>query len=283
MRNTALYMSTITFFTDSEHPQLSHGDQALRRAFERQGISISVCAWEDDIHDPVDCQGIIRSTWNYQFFPEVFLQWVASFDQMKRHVCNSPETVRWNIDKRYMIEIASSGVETIPTFFLESGSVVSKQLLMERCLSSDIVLKPVIGNSAFGIQLVTDKEEVIREPMLAQPIIFDPSNEEVSVVVINGTVSHAVKKIPRHDDFRANTTHGAVVVPGIARPEIAALALKAWNCVPGRPFFARIDICTDRGTPVVSEIEVIEPGLFFDHAPQDAADRFVSSYCQRYL
>jgi hypothetical protein len=88
-------------------------------------------------------------------------------------------------------------------------------------------------------------------------------------VWIDGELTHAVRKSPR---FEGDDESVSAAV-GIDDAE-AALARRALAAAPGPLVYARIDTALGAdGAPVVMELELIEPSLFFPQHPA-AAVRF---------
>jgi glutathione synthase/RimK-type ligase-like ATP-grasp enzyme len=112
---------------------------------------------------------------------------------------------------------------------------------------------------------------VAKEAMLVQP--FMPSvleKGEVSLIVVDGRCTHAVRKKPKAGDFRVQDDHGGTVhhhEPCAA--EIAA-AERAVSACPHSALYARVDLVEDGDVLRVMELELIEPELFFRFCPAAA-------------
>jgi glutathione synthase/RimK-type ligase-like ATP-grasp enzyme len=118
----------------------------------------------------------------------------------------------------------------------------------------------------------------LRQPMIIQPLIEEISRTgEFSLMMFDGEFSHAVVKRPKSGDFRVQEYHGGVTLPSSAPPGSIALAQQALAAVPGHATYARVDIVPDEdGVLRIMELELIEPSLFLQHAP-DCGGRFVSA------
>jgi glutathione synthase/RimK-type ligase-like ATP-grasp enzyme len=97
-------------------------------------------------------------------------------------------------------------------------------------------------------------------------------------MLFDGEYSHAVVKRPKSGDFRVQEYHGGVTTACNAPPTGAIqLAQQALAAAPVRTAYARVDIIPDdEGTLRIMELELIEPSLFLDHAP-DAGRAFTRS------
>jgi hypothetical protein len=92
-------------------------------------------------------------------------------------------------------------------------------------------------------------------------------------MLLNGEYSHAVVKRPRSGDFRVQEYHGGETRPCGSPPAGAIeLAQAALAAAPAHATYARVDIVPDdEGTLRIMELELIEPALFLNHAPDGGA------------
>ena len=89
-------------------------------------------------------------------------------------------------------------------------------------------------------------------------------------VVIGGRFTHAVRKVARAGDFRVQDDHWGTAHPCDATPDEVAFAERVAAAAPVPPTYARVDfIRTDEG-PMLMELELIEPELFFRFEPAAA-------------
>ena len=117
--------------------------------------------------------------------------------------------------------------------------------------------------------------------MLIQP--FMPAiveRGEVSLMVIDGAVTHAVRKRAAPGEFRVQDDHGGTVHPHEPLPGEIRVAEQAIAAVPGNVTYARVDLVDSLEGPRLMELELIEPELFFRHQPI-AADRFAAAVFER--
>jgi glutathione synthase/RimK-type ligase-like ATP-grasp enzyme len=151
----------------------------------------------------------------------------------------------------------------------------------------EIVFKPVVSGAArltyrvdaasrTGLEPVFARC-VAEEAMLVQPFQRDVLDHgELSLIVIGGRCTHAVRKRARPGDFRVQDDHGGTVHPHQATPEEIAFAESAVACCPNSPAYARVDAVRDAaGSLCVMELELIEPELFLrfhEPAARELAD-----------
>src|SRR5215213_5753384 len=102
----------VALATCRELPTLDADDARLLGLLALHGLAAAPAVWDDPA---VDWSGfdliVLRSTWDYPKRPAAFLAWV---DRLPR-VLNPAPVVRWNADKRYLLDLAAAGVPVIPT------------------------------------------------------------------------------------------------------------------------------------------------------------------------
>jgi len=107
---------------------------------------------------------------------------------------------------------------------------------------------------------------------------------EWSAIFVDGHITHCVRKVPVPGDYRVQDDFGAKDESYAPTPAERALAAQAMAVVErrfGRLLYGRTDfLWRDDGGCVLTELELIEPSLFFRHGPQ-AADALVAALAAR--
>jgi glutathione synthase/RimK-type ligase-like ATP-grasp enzyme len=258
----------------------------LLKALGAAGLSAEVMAWDDaGARFGEGRLTLLRSTWNYSEQPSRFLAWVDRVAG-RSALWNGRETVRWNIHKRYLLDLEAKGVPIVPTLLLPRGAATTlKELARERGWS-EVVVKPAISAGSRATLRVTAgsaageahlRSLASREDVLVQPYLASVEGHgERSIVWVDGEPTHAVRKSPR---FLGDAESVSTPVP-IAEDELR-LAHRAVAAAPGPLLYARIDLARDeRGAVRLMELELIEPSLFFPQAPA-ALDRYVAAVRNR--
>jgi glutathione synthase/RimK-type ligase-like ATP-grasp enzyme len=121
-------------------------------------------------------------------------------------------------------------------------------------------------------------------PVLVQPFlaeIVDPG--EWSLLFFDGRLSHAVVKRPASGDFRVQSHHGGSSEAREPSPTLVAAAEEVLRVAlplatgAARPtLYARVDIVVVAGRPLLMELEVIEPALFLQQAPNGAGTELLA-------
>ena len=261
-------MPTVAFLTDRERPAGMADDRLAVGPLARLGVSVRFVAWEDAEPDPAVSLWVIRSPWNYHRDAAAFLGRVARLVPL----ANPAGLVRWNADKRYLVDLAERGVPIIPTVF---GPRESLAALVEATGWEEAVVKPAVSAAGLGtIRVRGDCEESAFAPLasgeyLVQPFLPDVlSGGEISCVFLGGRYSHSVRKRPAEGNFLVHEEHGGRTEAASADSALIALGEAAIAACGQPTLYARVDWILTSAGPRLVELELIEPELFlrFDTA-----------------
>jgi glutathione synthase/RimK-type ligase-like ATP-grasp enzyme len=214
-----------------------------------------------------------------------YARWLALLDRAEGEcwpMVNPPGLLRWNSDKAYLAELADRGVSTVPTLAVEACCDADLEEARRRFGSDWLVIKPPISASASGTHRLGPTDDLpadsMRRPMIVQPLIEEIARTgEYSLMLFDGEYSHAVVKRPKDGEFRVQPHLGGQTLPSPAPPGGIELAKAALAVAPAKATYARVDIIPDdEGVLRIMELELVEPALFLDHAP-DGGAAFVRS------
>jgi glutathione synthase/RimK-type ligase-like ATP-grasp enzyme len=210
-----------------------------------------------------------------------YARWLRLLDRAEAErwpIINPPALLRWNGDKAYLAELADLEVATVPTLAVEACCDADLEEARRRFDSDWLVIKPPVSASAMGAHRLGPNDDLPdgsqRRPMIIQPLIEEIARTgEFSLMLFDGEYSHAVVKRPKSGDFRVQEYHGGVTSACTAPPPGAVeLAQRALAAAPEKAVYARVDIVADdEGTLRIMELELIEPSLFLEHAPDGGA------------
>lgn len=266
-------------------------DQApIEAALRAAGLSVETRGWDDPSArwDDAACV-VLRATWNYPWMPERFDRWIAATSSVTQ-LLNPAAVVRWNVHKRYLLDLEAAGLPVTPTAVLEAGSQVTlAQVLAERGWD-DVVVKPAVSAGSFRTLRVRPQDGDVGQEHLAdlladRDVLVQPylsaveGHGERALIWIDGEVTHAVRKSPRWQGEDESVSPEAVSISAaeeaLAHQAVAAVADR------GDLLYARIDMTPGpEGSPVLMELELIEPSLFFPQAPQ-ALSRMAEALARR--
>jgi len=254
----------IAIATSQKWINLAESDRILAGALRRRGHDVSTLVWNAA---PVACDAVvIRSCWDYHLHVDQFLTWAEAFTVP---VINEPSILRWNARKTYLFDLSAAGIPVVPSRHIVNGTLTPR--LFDELEADRLVVKPVIGASAYGTRIVTVQEEQAVKDVLVQPFVDEIVSGEWSLIVIDGVFAHAVLKRPRQGDFRVQAELGGLITPAQAPIELRKLAERVVATVKPRPVYARVDVVATADGPLLMELELIEPELFLTHAPDSAS------------
>ncbi|MHB1057439.1 MAG: ATP-grasp domain-containing protein [Rhodanobacter sp.] len=278
--------------TSADHPSIQPDDAHLAASLERLGLPPTVCVWNDPAVDWSAFDAVlIRTVWDYFKHHAAFLGWLDRLDRLGVPTINDSALLRWNSDKRYLLELAAHGVDVIPTRLAGATELPHALAAMA---GQQVVIKPSISGGAWhtlrGISgaaaLAAAVAQLPRElDYLVQPFVPEiVSAGEWSLLYFAGEFSHAVLKRPAAGDYRVQGEHGGSAEP--ARPDAGTLAAadRALAAVAaighGGHAYVRVDGVVSGGRFLVMELELIEPFLHLAVHPA-AAERLAQDVAGR--
>lgn len=248
-------------------------DEAMTvAALSRAGFEVQVVPWQSDVDWAQFDMALLRSCWDYPWNEAAFRHWLDAIEGQTR-IWNPPSVVRWNLNKRYLHDLEAKGVPTVTTWIgRDLAEVPWNRYVVKPTVSCGSYLTRVFSqDEREDAERFVDQLSRTHEPMF-QPFLGSVETEgECSVVWIDGAITHAIRKKPRFSGDEESVS--SAIKP---TQEEAELALRAIQAAPGPLLYARADLMRDNdGRLCVSELELIEPSLFFLQEPR-ALQRFVT-------
>ena len=288
--------SRVALVTCDIFPDLYDDDFPLRDALRERGLTVEAVRWDDPAADWAAYDlAVLRSPWDYVPRRDDFVAWAHRVPRL----LNPADIVAWNTDKRYLDELAAAGVPVTPTTFVPPGSTWTPPA------EGEWVVKPTIsagsqdtGRYHLPSQAGLAAAHVGRLSAAGRTAMVQPyltavdSYGETSVLCLPDadghlTYSHGVRKGPRltgPDDGTLNPGDDVITAREPTGAELA-VAAKALEAIAGdgakRLLYARVDLIPGPGgEPLLVELELTEPSLFFGTAPA-AADRMADAIVAR--
>ena len=268
--------------TDWYIDQVLLEDKILIDALSKKNLKVTKKDWADTSFNWKETKNVIfRTTWDYFDRFEEFFSWLKQ-TKSKTNFINSYEIINWNIDKNYLKELEKDGVNIAPTIFLKKGEKISLGELLSISKWKEAVIKPAISGAARHTYKINTKNyteyEIIfnqltsNESMLFQKYLYNITDKgEISLIMIGGEYTHAVKKIAKKGDFRVQDDHGGKVEKYNASDLEIEFAHSCLKKCRYSPIYARVDIIyNNNNQPTLSELELIEPELWFRNCPESA-------------
>jgi hypothetical protein len=190
------------------YPDLHDDWPLLRAALASAGVDAATAVWSDPAVDWSSFDLVLASgTWGNIHRVDEFLAWADDVTARGVPVRNSPATLRWNIDKHYLLDLERAGVPTVPTLWVEpgmAGADVASLTLPE----GEVVVKPSVSGGGYRTARYEPPEhpaarahvaELIASERTAMVQPYEPrvdAEGETGLIYIGGTFSHAVHKGP---------------------------------------------------------------------------------------
>lgn len=239
---------------------------------------------------------VLRTPWDYPVRVAEFEAW---FDDVERRtrVLNEPALVRWNLDKRYLGELAGAGVDVVPTEYVTTTDEGAAALAAHG--EGWVVVKPSVSAGAHDTALVRADSDAASElvarilgrgvTVMVQPEVPELSRgAEKALYLVDGELTHAIAKgalLERGGGFIGGVYQESPQVVGADDDEVAfaASVMAATVSVTGlaTPLYARIDTVrsAEHGL-VLLEAELFEP-TFNLHLVPDVVERFARAVVAR--
>lgn len=285
----------VLLVTCTDMPEPDVDEPLLLEALRARGISAGMGSWNDPAFDPFSSRvAVIRSTWDYHHEPERFLAWLEEFEHARQLddgsvevpalLVNPPDVVRWNAHKGYLRELEGAGVPIVPTCWIDRGTSVAAAVAgVDATGWQDVVVKPAVSAGSWATRRVrvADGEALAaaladvlagRDCMVQPWLASVEGHGERSVTCIHDAPLHAIRKTLRLAGQQEVTSGGEVPIEPdeLALVEQALAAARAATQMEWFPY-ARVDVAPGPdGTPVLMELELIEPSLFLQQAPATA-------------
>jgi len=270
------------FDKNNKHQNSYIEDLLLKNALTKQGLLTNRVAWDDPNYDWYSTKSVIfRSTWDYFYRFSEFSQWLTDVST-KTKLINSKETIYWNLDKHYLLDLKSKGVHIPESHFIEKGSNTSLQELHENLDWQETVLKPFVSGTArhtykLNWDNILEHEAIFKkliadEALMLQPFQHDIVKKgEISLIFFGKQYSHAVLKVVKENDFRVQGNFGGKAYQYKPTIKEIAFAEHVIQCCDEIPSYARVDIFKDNNKQIaLSELELIEPELWYRLYPKAA-------------
>jgi glutathione synthase/RimK-type ligase-like ATP-grasp enzyme len=281
----------IAIATCAEYEELKVDDRLLGEALEARGAEALSVVWdrEEPGWEELDLC-LVRSTWDYHDKYPDFIAWTRRVAQATA-LHNPADLIAWNSEKAYLQELAEAGVPTVPTVWINRGAGADIEEILASEGWKEAVIKPTVGLGAKNLHRVEASEGeaaealaavLSRQHAMAQPFLPSLEKEgELSLIYINGTFSHAVRKHPAPGDFRVQSIWGGTVEAATPTPDHLAIANRALDHLGDPPLYARVDLVTNlNDNPVLIELELIEPNLYLSIHPS-AVERLADAVLNR--
>ena len=268
--------------TDSTLPDLSGGEQLLFQELSTR-TACKIVIWDDPQETWRGCsQIIIRTTWDYSYHLPRFLNWIDQVERAGIRLHNSADILRWNCDKKYMLDLAERGVAIPETKWIPRGTLTPD--LLASLVSEPSVIKPTVSGGAKDTYRVSPenahevaeqlKEVALVKDLMLQSFIPEIVNPgEYALIYFRNEFSHAVLKTPAPGDYRVQARFGGQTIAAEVAKSVIEQGRNILAQIPfdDAPLYARVDGILRKDQFILMELELIEPYLFLEMG--DGAER----------
>ena len=271
----------------------------LLAACAAAGVSAAIADWDDPGVEWARYDlALLRSAWDYTERLGEFLAWVERTAACTL-LLNPVAVVRWNSDKRYLLELARAGLPVVPTTIVEPAAAAPPVLedFLARHACPELVVKPAVGAGSRDARRHprSARAEILAhmQPLLAagrsvmlQPYLDGVDRDgETALMFIAGRFSHAIRKgplLPAGAPATAGLFAPEDISPRLPGEDERAVAERVMAQLPfGALLYGRVDLIRDgAGHPCVLELELTEPSLYFAQA-SGSAERFLAAALAR--
>ena len=282
----------VVLLTDSRYVNPSKIDPYIQNVLKEDGLVIEGLEklnlktikkdWNDtNFNWSSTKSAIFRSTWDYFDQFSNFRNWLDIVkDQC--YLINPYGQINWNLDKHYLLDLQKLDLPIVKSIFVSKKTQLNLETISKSKNWKDIVIKPTISGAARHtyhlkndeikkfqdkwVSLTNNEDFMVQE---FQKNIL--SSGEIAVMLFGGEYSHSVLKKAKKGDFRVQDDFGGSVEKINPSLDIIKLAEKTIKSLKTMPLYARVDIIFDNGNkPVISELELIEPELWFRFKKESA-------------
>ena len=272
---------------DSDETNVLLEDKLIVEALKKKGFKVLRTSWSDKNFDWTSTKAVlIRTTWDYFHRFDEFNNWLEDIKN-KCTIINPYDTVRWNIDKHYLLDLQEAGINIPETVFIESGETKTLEQLFTETGWKEVVLKPAVSGAGrhtyrLTIDNIKEHEKIFAKLLEKESMMFQNfqknvlSKGEVAYMFMGNKFTHAILKVAKKGDFRVQDDFGGTVEEYFPSQEEIYFARKVVENCERKTYFARVDAIYDNNSQLaVSELELIEPELWFRYKPS-AADELAN-------
>jgi glutathione synthase/RimK-type ligase-like ATP-grasp enzyme len=250
-------------------------DQLAVGPLAQLGWDVRTISWRDPSVDWNDFDlVVIRTTWDYQHDAAAFLDVLETIESGTARLENPLSVVKWNLDKRYLRELAKAGAPVVPTIWDAAYTRTSFDGWLDDLACDELIVKPTVSATAEHTYRLRSFEPGLTDVFSDRPFMVQPfvpaivTEGEYSLFYFNGDYSHTILKTPKPADFRVQEEHGGIITAVSPGDELLKAGAGVFEMIAPVPLYARVDLVRDAGGGfLLMELELIEPALYLRMDP----------------
>ena len=119
----------LTITTCRTYPQPPQNLLPLADILNRQSVPTRFDIWQNRPADPFL---LPLCAWDYAAEPQAFRRWLDDAEKSGQRFVNPPPLMRWNMNKKYLCDLAAWGADVIPSVFAPPENQAVQNILRER-------------------------------------------------------------------------------------------------------------------------------------------------------
>ncbi len=251
-------------------------DEMLVQLFTKHQHQVTLKVWDDPSVDWAQFDIIIiKSTWDYFIGKiEKFYQWLNHIKELNIPCLNHPDTIKWNADKHYLLDIQSAGLNIVPTLLIEKNNMFYADDAFQKFNTDELIVKPTISGGAMNTlrlnkENAKSSEAQINEWLTEQAYLVQPLKKEIidegewSFLFFNGQFSHHLLKVAKEGEFRIQHFFGGKIISPDFDKNLINIAQEYVSKFAPNSLYARVDGVVGPNGFELMELELIEPYMFF--------------------
>jgi glutathione synthase/RimK-type ligase-like ATP-grasp enzyme len=282
----------IAFAVWSGEPELCADDRLAADACSQRGARVVAVPWDDPKVEWRQFDAIVvRTTWNYHLELERFGGWLDTLSVGNHRVWNSAPLLRWNADKRYLLDLEQDGFAIPQTVVVARGCTPKLSEILATNKWAHAVVKPAVSANAYGTfkvgrldadlhQHAFERLSLTRDVLIQRFVDEIYESGEMSLVFIDGEYSHAVVKSPSAGEFRVQEERGGRVMTVTPDRSLVEYCHRIVHRAPADALYARVDGVLTTAGFLLMELEMVEPSLYFS-LDTAASGRFADALLRR--
>jgi hypothetical protein len=221
-------------------------DAGLVAALRHRGLHARWLSWDDPETADADLV-ILRATRDYPERLDEFLAWTARM----KNLLNPPAVVAWNVDRRYLGDLADRGVPTV------SGEACAPGERVRLPRAGDVFVGPTVGAGTRRCGGEAASAYVAELHAAGRSVLVQPAGpgDETVLIFLGGKPSHA---FPAEPDFEIWDVGSAALAGAAAQVGIDA----------GELLYARAHLVGAR----LLELQLVDPSLDWRRLEGDTRD-----------
>ncbi len=264
-------MTRIALVTSAAQPNLSDDDRLVLPHLAALGIDAVAVRWDDLTAKWGEFDGVVlRNLSDYHLRVAEFDEWLNALNDAGARVWNPTAVIRWNSEKRYLLELQKRGVPVVPTVIVSRDRVVDLPYVLRSNNWTKAVVKPAIATNGYNTWLTEsttalgDQRHLVSMMMhsdvLVQPFLSEIARDgEFAFVFFGGEYSHSFRKRPKPGDYRTGVDFGGRSTRFDAPDAWIDQAESMLAHLPQTMLYARLDCIMRENQLMLHELELIEP------------------------